>query len=198
MENEYLTSDKNQITDEVININEYDISPDNELMRNNNPDKSLVILPLTIKDDLMPSNKLETVEIIDNNVLTKVIIAQSNHTPTQNSKKVTAKNIQMNYLDEKYSSAGNTNIYNDGSMNININSSRSREKSNQDEIVNHRQCNVDHNNNSIMKKKVDDNANNNDRANLKKNVGCNKSKCKKSAMQWTIKSLGTLKWEMNT
>ena len=38
----------------------------------------------------------------------------------------------MNYLDEKYSSAGNTNMYNDGSMNININSSRAREKSNQD------------------------------------------------------------------
>ena len=85
----------------------------------------------------------------------------------------------MNYLDEKYSSAGNTNIYNDGSMNININSGRSCEKSNQDEIANHRQCNVDHNNNTIMKKKVDDNANNNDRANLKKKVGCNKSKCKK-------------------
>ena len=166
MENEYLTSDKNQITDEVININEDEISSVNGLLINNNSDKSLVILPLTIKDDLMPSNKLETVEIIDNNVVTKVIISQSNHIPTQKLKKVTAKNIQMNYLDEKYSSAGNTNIYNDGSKDININSSRSREKSNHDEIVNHRQCNVDHNNNTIMKKKVDDNTNNIDRAHL--------------------------------
>ena len=74
-------------------------------------------------------------------------MSQSNHTSTQKlKKKVTAKNMQMNYLDEKYSSARKTNIYNDGSMNININSSRSREKSNQDEIANHRQCNVDHNN----------------------------------------------------
>ena len=113
MGNEYLTSDKKQITDEVVNINEDEISTDKGLMRNNNSDKSLVILPLTIKDDLMPSNKLETVEIIDNNVVTKVIIAQSNHIPTQKLKKMTAKNIQMNYLDEKYSSAGNTNIYND-------------------------------------------------------------------------------------
>ena len=179
MENEYLTSDKNQITDEVIYVNENDISSNNGLTRNNNSDKSLVILPLTIKDDLTPSNKLETVEVIDNNVVTKIIIAPSHHTPTQKSKKVTTKNIQMNYIDEKYSSARNTNIYNDGLKDININSSRSREKSNQDEIANHRQCNVDHNNKTIMKKKVDDNVNNNDRANLKKNVGCNKSKCYK-------------------
>ena len=34
--------------------------------------KSLVILPLTIKDDLLSSNKLETIEKIDNNVVTKV------------------------------------------------------------------------------------------------------------------------------
>ena len=90
MENEYLTSDKNQITDEVTNINEDEISYDNGLTRNNNLDKAVVILPLTIKDDLLPSNKLETVDIIDNNVVTKVIIAPSNHTPTQKSKKVTA------------------------------------------------------------------------------------------------------------
>ena len=75
MENEYLTSDKNQITDEVIYVNENDISSNNGLTRNNNSDKSLVILPLTIKDELMPSNKLEPVEIIDNNVVTKVIIS---------------------------------------------------------------------------------------------------------------------------
>ena len=106
-------------------------------------------------------------------------ISQSNHTPTPKSKKVTARNIQMNYFDEKYSSAGNTNIYNDGSKDININISRSREKSNQDEIFNHRQRNVDHNNNMIMKKKVDYNTNNNDRANLKTNEGCNNSKCNK-------------------
>ena len=134
-------------------------------------------------DDLLPSNKLETVEIIDNNVVTKVIISQSNHSPTQKTKKGTAKNIQMNYLDEKYSSAGNTNIYNDGSKEININSSRSREKSNQDEIFNHRQCNVDHNKHMILKKKVDYNTNNNDRANLKTNEGCNKSKCNKIKTQ---------------
>ena len=73
----------------------------------------------------------------------------------------------MNYLDEKYSSAGNTNIYNDGSKNININSSRSRAKSNQDEIFNHRQCNVDHNENMIMKNQGDYNTNNNDRAKKK-------------------------------
>ena len=42
--------------------------------------KSLVILPLTIKDDLLSSNKLETVEIIDNNVVTKVNAEQYNNT----------------------------------------------------------------------------------------------------------------------
>ena len=87
MGNEYLTSDKNQITNEVININEDEILSDKGLMRYNNSDKSLVIIPLTIKDDLLLSNKLETVDIIDNNVVTKVIIPQSNHSPTQKSKK---------------------------------------------------------------------------------------------------------------
>ena len=59
MENEYLTSDKNQITDEVRNINEDEISSNIGSTRNNNLDKAVVILPLTIKDDLLPSNKLK-------------------------------------------------------------------------------------------------------------------------------------------
>ena len=39
-----------------------------------------MILPLTIKDDLLSSNKLETIEKIDNNVVTKVNAEQYNNT----------------------------------------------------------------------------------------------------------------------